>query len=152
MICLLANYPERRGIMSEEAELQNSGRRVERGFTLIEVMVACAIASILCASVITVELQMDNSNRYLFNRTTGSRAAHQMMEILLSDDMDSMLLQNGNTFAVTGMIGGAMTGTITMTDLGWTGQSDMAWKVKLVVPLPGNQNETFVLEAVRTRA
>jgi prepilin-type N-terminal cleavage/methylation domain-containing protein len=135
--------------MIQPEHLTERGHR-EGGFTLIEVMIAVAVAGILCASVITVQIKIDDSNRYLFDRTTASRAAHQMMEILVADDIDSMLLQNGNTFAVTGMKGGAQTGTISISDLGWVG-AGMSYRIRLTVPIPSIDNQTFVLEAVRTR-
>jgi prepilin-type N-terminal cleavage/methylation domain-containing protein len=136
--------------MIERPELRTEGSGGEKGFSLIEVMIACAIAAVVCAAVITVELQTDSANRYLHNRTIAYRAAHQIMEIMLSDDMDLMLLQNGNTFVVNEMQGGPTTGTITMTDLGWNG-SDRAWKIVLTIPLPGTRGESISLEAVRAR-
>lgn len=136
--------------MSMDSRLQECGSQGEKGFSLLEVMVACAIAAILCAAVLAVQLNADNSNRYLYNRTIAYRAAHQVMEILLADDMDLMLLQDGNTFVVNEMLGGPQNGTITMTDLGWNG-ADKAWRVRLTIALPGSRNESITLEAVRTR-
>jgi len=117
-----------------------------KGFSLLEVLVAAGILGIMCAGVLAVIVQIDQSNRYLQNRTIAFRAAHQTMEVLLSDDMDLMLLQNGNTFAVNNPTGHPETGTITITDLNWIGP-DKAYQIRLEVP-----NLGVVLTGARARS
>jgi hypothetical protein len=90
-------------------------------------------------------IKVDNANRYLHNRAIAYRAAHQTMEVLLSEDMDVMLLQNGNTFAVSNPSIGPETGTITITDLNWV-SPDKAYEIRVEVP-----NLGVVLTGVRAR-
>jgi hypothetical protein len=94
-------------------------------------------------------VQINNTNRYLHDRTVAYRATHQAMEVLLAEDLDSMLLQDGNTFAVLGTSGGSQVGSITVTDLNWGlagDPADKAYMVRLEVP-----TLNVVLTAVRTR-
>jgi len=123
----------------------DKGRAGRKGFSLLEVMVAAAIAGILCAGVVTVMYRTEHTGRYLYDCTVATRAAHQTMEILLADDMDSMILQNGNTFTVSNLTCGSTGGTITITDLGWMG-SDQAYQLRVRVDRFGVD-----LSSVRTR-
>ena len=124
----------------------------------------------LCVGVLGVMLRVDQANRLLYGRTVAYRAAHQTLEILLAEDMDLMLLQDGNRFAIlvdrwgneTGDVtfgtaeeieaaqaAGDYTkvlGTITMTDLNWIGV-DNAYEIRVEVLDLG-----IVLSGVRARA
>jgi prepilin-type N-terminal cleavage/methylation domain-containing protein len=120
----------------------------QRGFSLLEVMFATAICSIMCVGTLVVMVQIDNNNRFMFNRTVAYRATHQAMEILLAEDLDSMLLQDGNNFVVTETTSGPCTGSITITDALWGpgGAADKAYLVRLEVPRYG-----VVITALRAR-
>ncbi len=131
--------------MDKDAELPN--RRSPQGFSLLEVLIATGILAIMCAGVLTVKYKIEQANREMYDRTVAFRAAHQAMEVLLAEDMDLMLLQNGNTFGVTNMNrrNGA-SGKITITDLNWTGP-DKAYEIRIEVPELG-----VVLTGVRARS
>jgi len=116
-----------------------------RGFSLLEVMIATAIAGIMCVGTLTLMVQVDNNNRRIYDRTISYRATHQAMEVLLAEDLDSMLLQDGNSFVVTECVYGPQMGNISITDLGWGG-ANQAFLVQLTVPSYG-----VTLSAVRTR-
>jgi len=123
--------------------------RGEKGFSLLEVMFASAIVGVMCVAVLGLMLQIDASNRFIYDRTICYRAAHQAMEILMAEDLDSMLLQDGNSFVVTECRAGPQQGTITVTDLNWGPAGDVAdkaYSVQLDVPSFG-----VMLTAVRTR-
>ena len=119
-----------------------------RGMSLLEVMIATAITGIMCVGTLALQVQIDSNNRYMYNRTIAYRATHQAMEILLAEDLDSMIVQNGNSFVVTETSSGPAAGTITITDTFWGlgGAADKAYRVRLEVPEYG-----VVLEALRTR-
>ena len=122
------------------------GRAASKGMTLLEVMIASALMVIMCVTVISYMLKVDHDNRYLHNRTIAYRAAHEMMEILLADEMDSMLLQSGVPFAVTQLTTGTTTGNIAMTDLNWNAV-DQAYLITITIPA-----YDVVLCTVRTRS
>jgi prepilin-type N-terminal cleavage/methylation domain-containing protein len=145
--------------------------RTSKGFTLIEVIIATGIIGIICAGVVTVIYQTDRTNRFLFQYTVATRAAHQAMEVLQSEDLDTLLAQNGAKFAVlvnntvedTGAVtmdgvndadvdaliaGGRFAlyqGTVSVADLGWKG-ADKAYQVTVTVPALG-----VTLSTVRSR-
>jgi prepilin-type N-terminal cleavage/methylation domain-containing protein len=124
-------------------------RSGSKGMSLLEVMIATAIVGIMCAGTLEVMVRIDQNNRFMYNRTIAYRATHQAMEVLLAEDLDSMILQNGNTFVVTETTSGPAAGTITITDTNWgaAGAADKAYRVRLEVPEYG-----VVLEALRARA
>ena len=125
------------------------GTKGSKGFSLLEVMIATTIAGLMCVGVLGLMVNVDMNNRFLYNRTIAYRASHQAMEILLAEDIDSMILQDGNTFAVTETTSGSEVGTITITDLNWgtlADPTDKAYLVRLSVP-----RYSVVLTAVRTR-
>lgn len=144
--------------------------RNDKGFSLLEVVIATGIIGLMCAGVLTAIYRTDLNNRYLFGHTVAARAAHQTMEILLSQDIDTMVLQHGNSFAVfvpkTGQDTGTVTidsaavingeiasgdyarvlGTIFITPLDWTGPGK-AYSIRVEIPDFG-----VVLIATRARA
>lgn len=106
-----------------------------QGFTLLEIMAACAILAIVCVGVLGAVLKVDQDNRYIYNCTIANRAAHQMMEILLSMDLDDVVAnQNGQTFTVSVPNGPPATGHITITDLHWSGLLGRAYEYRVTVP------------------
>jgi prepilin-type N-terminal cleavage/methylation domain-containing protein len=117
----------------------------EKGFSLLEVMIATAICSIMCVGTLALMVQIDETNRRMYDRTICFRAAHQAMEILRAEDVDSMLLQDGNTFVATECVYGPQTGKISIQDLGWNGP-DNAYLIRVDIPSYG-----VTLTAVRTR-
>ncbi len=123
--------------------------RDSKGFSLLEVMFAVAIAGMMCVGVLALMTKIDNSNRWLYERTIAYRAGHQAMEVLLAEDIDSMILQDGNTFAVLQTTSDAAQGTITITDLKWGAAGDVGDKAYLVRLEVAEYN--VVLTAVRTR-
>ncbi|HOX05725.1 MAG TPA: type II secretion system protein [Planctomycetota bacterium] len=150
---------------------QDGCSKPPKGLTLIEVMIATAIVGIMCTSVLTVMYKTEQTNRFCFQYTTAVRAAHQAMEILQSEDLDTLRAQDGLTFAVlvadsveeTGgvtmdglsgadldaLIAGGryalVQGTVSVTDLGWGG-ADKAYQITVAVPTLG-----VTLTAVRAR-
>ena len=109
--------------------------RREGGFSLLEVMAACAILAILCVGALGAVMKVDQDNRYLYNCTIAHRAAHQMMEILLSMDLDDVVNnQNGQTFTVAVPAGPPATGTITVTDLNYGGVAGRAYEYRVSIP------------------
>ncbi len=123
--------------------------RERKGFSLLEVMFAVAICGMMCAGALSLMIKIDTSNRWMYERTIAYRAAHQAMEVLLAEDIDSMLLQDGNTFAVTQTTSDVATGTITITDLNWGAAGDTADKAYLV--RMEVREYSVILTAVRTR-
>lgn len=123
--------------------------RNRKGFSLLEVMFAVAIAGMMCVGVLALITKIDTSNRWLYERTIAYRASHQAMEVLLAEDLDSMLLQDGNTFAVLQTTSDAAQGTITITDLNWGGAGDTGDKAYLVRLQVAEYS--VILTAVRTR-
>jgi prepilin-type N-terminal cleavage/methylation domain-containing protein len=149
---------------------QERGRR-SGGFTLIEVIIAVGIIGIMCAGVVTTIYQTDRTNRRLYEYTIAVRAAHQAMEILQADDLDTLCTQNGAKFAVLVAASvtetGAVTmdnvndadvdaliasgryalveGTVSVTDLGWKGANN-AYQVTVTIPDLG-----VTLSTVRSR-
>ncbi|MCX7806543.1 MAG: type II secretion system GspH family protein [Planctomycetota bacterium] len=108
--------------------------REHRGFTFLEIVVACAIMAIVCVGVLGAVLKVDQDNRYIYNCTIAHRAAHQMMEILLSMDLDDVIAnQNGQTFTVNVPSGPPATGRITITDINWGGIG-RAYEYRVTVP------------------
>jgi prepilin-type N-terminal cleavage/methylation domain-containing protein len=121
----------------------------EAGYTLIEVMVAAAIIGVMCTSMLSVMLKIDTDNRAFHDENIAYRACHQMIEVLMADDLDSMLLQKGNTFQVDGLSAGTQTGTIDIIDLNWGpagDTADKAYQIRLDVPAAG-----VTLSAIRSR-
>lgn len=119
------------------------------GFTLIEVMISAAVIAVMCAALLGSLMHVDINNRRFHDENVAYRACHQWIEQLMSEDLDSMLLQDGSTFIVNGMSAGAQTGTVTITDLMWGpggGTADKAYEIRVQVPAA---NVTLV--AVRTR-
>ncbi len=121
-----------------------------RVFTLLEVMVAVAICAILLLGLGASMTGASQANMYREDRVIAFKAAHQQMELMLSLDLDTMLLQNGNTFTVGSTenptnTAGAV-GTITITDLNWDGLPGKAYKVELAV-----DEFNVKLTTVRTR-
>ena len=122
----------------------------ERGHTLVEVMVAsviCVILLIGLGEAMTGALQL---NLLREDQVIAFKASHQTLENLMALDMDTMLLQHGNTFTVGSsenpLSTTAATGTITITDLNWEGIADKAYLVKVAVPELATE-----LSTVRTR-
>jgi hypothetical protein len=111
-------------------------------------MIATAICSIMCVGTLSLMVQIDNRNRTIYDRTIAFRACHQAMEILLAEDVDSMVLQDGNSFVVTECSRGPQLGNITISDkaLDWAMAADQAYEIRLDVPSLG-----VTLQAIRTR-
>ena len=79
---------------------QDHPRQRQAGFSLLEVMVAVSITSVTLVGLAVAIANTVQSNDYREDQTVCFKAAHETMEMLLSLDMDTMLLQNGNTFAI----------------------------------------------------
>lgn len=120
-----------------------------RGFSLIEMMIAMAVLALICSGILVAVAQTERNNRLLHDEDVAFRAAHQMLEIQISQDYDSMLLNNGLEFDVVGVGGKTIKGKVTMNDLNWNGLANMAYEV--VVEIPITPAYTARLTAVRVR-
>lgn len=121
----------------------------EAGYTLIEVMVAAAIIGVMCTTMLGVMVKIDTDNRAFHDENIAYRACHQTIEVLMAEDLDSMLLQDNNTFQVDGLSAGTQTGTIDIIDLNWGpagDAADKAYQIRLDVPAAG-----VTLSAIRSR-
>ena len=119
------------------------------GFTLIEVMIAMAIIGIMCTALLGSLMNIDMNNRRFHDENVAYRACHQWIETLMSQDMDTMLLQHGSTFTVNGLSSGPQTGTVTLTDLMWGpvgARADKAYEIRIQIPAVN-----ITLTAIRTR-
>jgi prepilin-type N-terminal cleavage/methylation domain-containing protein len=120
----------------------------QKGFSLLEVMIATAICGLMSAMTLTLMVQIDNHNRSIHDRAIAYRASHQAMEVLLAEDVDSMILQDGNSYVVTECLKGPQLGNITVTDMavGWGIAPNQAYEITLDMPQMG-----VTLRAIRTR-
>lgn len=114
--------------------------RSNAGFSLLEVMVALAILAVLVAGLGQTVFMSMETGKVVEDTVIAHKAAHQVMENLMGLDLDTMLLQNGNTFQVGSdenmTTSKASTGTITITDVGttWGEAASQAYQVQVQVP------------------
>ncbi len=128
--------------------------RAQKGLTLIELMVAISILAVLLLGLGMSILQIDRTNIFNHDRALAYKAAQQILEVIMNEDLTDAISRHNTTFSVAGMTGcsGENIGTISVQDLNWDGMSNQCYLFTITVANPDPQKNVIYARicAVRT--
>jgi len=92
------------------------GRRMEDGFSLLEVMIALAVLAIAMIGTLSVLLVVHQHNTATDEASLATKACQEMMEQLLNMTYDTMLVQDGIAFVAPKLHATQAIGTLQVTE------------------------------------
>lgn len=126
--------------------------RAERGFSIVEVMVASSILAVAVLGLGLASLKLTKSNDYTQDRSIAQQAAQEMIEFLSTETTASVWSYNGTTATVNGlyMVDGANALSVTVSDLGWDSTPGQKKALLIAVDVTIDNRNYAHLQSIRT--